>query len=101
MREGEKMQQQTVEVSDLGSIVAALMGGITFVIGVLVLIGIVKAFMYICRPNEILIFSGRKRRMADGESVGFRVVTGGRAFRVPVLERVARMDMSLIPIDLS
>ncbi|MBI2895522.1 MAG: flotillin family protein [Deltaproteobacteria bacterium] len=96
------MQPQVTQTGiDLGGVVAALIGAVGFVIGVLVIIAIVKAFMYICRPNEILIFSGRKRRMADGEDVGFRVVTGGRAFRVPVVERVARMDMSLIPIDLS
>jgi flotillin len=96
------MQPQVMQTgTDMGALVAALVGAIGFVVGVLLLIGLVRAFMYICRPNEILIFSGRRRHMADGESVGFRVITGGRAFRFPIVERVARMDMSIIPIDLA
>lgn len=96
------MQPQVMQSgTDMGALIAALVGAIGFVLAVLILIGIVRAFMYICRPNEILIFSGRKRHMAGGESVGFRVITGGRAFRFPIVERVARMDMSIIPIDLS
>ncbi len=95
------MQPQVMQSgTDMGALVAALVGAIGFVLAVLLLIAIERAFMYICRPNEILIFSGRQRKMADGESVGFRVITGGRAFRFPIVERVARMDMSIIPIDL-
>ena len=73
---------------------AALIG-----VSLLVLMGIVKRFLYICRPNEILIFSGRDRRLADGSTVGFRVVFGGRAFRWPILEKVDRMDLTTISID--
>jgi flotillin len=60
-----------------------------------------RKFLYICRPNEVLIFSGRKRKLADGSMVGFRVIFGGRAWRRPIIERVDRMDMTTIPIDLS
>jgi flotillin len=56
-------------------------------------------FLYICRPNEILIFSGRKHRNPDGSEAGYRVIFGGRAWRVPVIEQVRRMDMRTIPID--
>ncbi|MBM4319182.1 MAG: flotillin family protein [Deltaproteobacteria bacterium] len=73
---------------------AALIG-----VGFLVLMGIFKKFLYICRPNEILIFSGRDRRLADGSTVGFRVVFGGRAFRWPILEKVDGMDLTTISID--
>lgn len=57
--------------------------------------------LHVCRPNEILIFSGRRRLAADGRAVGFRVVNGGRAMRVPLLERVDRMDMTLISVPMT
>ena len=45
---------------------------------------IVKNLLYVSAPNEALIFSGRVRQVGDRE-VGYRVVRGGRALRVPAL----------------
>jgi flotillin len=70
-------------------------------VGVMILIAFARQFLRICRPHEILIFSGRKHRRADGTEVGYRVVFGGRAWRVPVIEQVERMDMRALPIDVS
>lgn len=68
--------------------------------GVLVLIQIIKQFLYVARPNEALVFSGKRYRMEDGTEVGYRIVRSGhRAFRIPILERVDRIDMTIIPID--
>jgi flotillin len=61
----------------------------------------VRHLVYVCPPNEVLIFSGRTHRAGDGRDVGFRVVAGGRAFRMPVLERVDHMDMSLLTVPMS
>ena len=69
--------------------------------GLLVLFFIMRRFLYICRPNEVLIFSGRSRRLADGSKVGFRVVFGGRAWCTPIIEVVDRMDMTTIPIEVA
>jgi len=66
----------------------------------LVTIAIVKTFLIIGKPNEVLVFSGRKVALADGTTVGFRVVRGGRSFRVPLLEKVDSMDMTIMPIDI-
>jgi flotillin len=60
------------------------------------LLGLLKQFVFVGRPNELLIFSGRQHK--DG--VGYRVVHGG-FFRVPLLEKVDRMDLTTIPIELS
>ncbi len=69
-------------------------------IGILVLVGLIRQFLYIAKPNEALIFIGKAARAEDGTSLGNHVVTGGRrAFRIPILQRVARMDLRLIPID--
>jgi flotillin len=58
---------------------------------------------YVCSPNEVLIFSGRTFRLpgTDMKVVGFRVVRGGRAMRVPIIEVVNRMPLTNMPIELS
>lgn len=57
-----------------------------------------KSFLCICKPNEIVVLAGRKHRSASGKQVGYRVLTGGRALRIPVLETVKRMNVTTIPI---
>ncbi|MEM9194524.1 MAG: flotillin family protein [Myxococcota bacterium] len=61
----------------------------------------IKNFLYICEPNEVLIFSGGSRVASDGQKVGFRTVFGGRAWRIPILEKVDRMDMTLISVPMA
>lgn len=95
--------------------VAALAVGGAVAIGlfILMLLLLVKNFLYICRPDEALIFTGRKR-VRDGVDLGPLVLLGrgpdnlapeyagcgkGRAWRIPVLERVDRLDMSAMSID--
>src|SRR5215208_1700294 len=69
--------------------------------GVVLLMMIYRYLLRICRPNVILIFSGRRHRAEDGRSVGYRVVFGGRGVRVPVVETVDRMDVSLISVPMA
>ncbi len=83
---------------DLWINVGVISGGTLAVL--LVTIAIVKTFLIIGKPNEVLVFSGRKVALADGNTVGFRVVRGGRSFRVPLLEKVDSMDMTIMPIDI-
>lgn len=65
------------------------------------ILGIIRANLKICQPNEVLIFSGRQRQLTDGSKVGYRVIKGGRGFRIPILEKVDRLDLTTIPIDLT
>ncbi|PZO15188.1 MAG: flotillin [Leptolyngbya foveolarum] len=81
--------------------VGAIAGGTVIVltlIGLAAAIALVKASLKICKPNEILIISGRQHKQVGGKSVGYRVVFGGRAFVIPILERVEKMDMTTMPI---
>lgn len=61
----------------------------------------IKAFLVICKPNEVVILSGRKWRTADGQRIGYRVVAGGRVLRIPIVETVKRMDVTtmLVPVE--
>lgn len=69
------------------------------VLGLLMLVGL-KNLIYICAPNEVLIFSGA-RRYQDGKSYGYITVKGGRRLRRPFIERVDRMDLTNMVIDLT
>lgn len=60
---------------------------------------IVKKLLYVSAPNEALIFSGRNRRVANRE-LGYRVVRGGRALRVPLFEVIDSVDLTNIAIDI-
>jgi flotillin len=58
-------------------------------------------FLYICEPNEILIFSGRHGIGPDGAHRGYRVIKGGRSFRWPLIERVDQLDLTNMIIEVS
>ena len=75
-----------------------LFGALAF--GLSFLIVLLRSFLYICRPNEVLIFSGRTHTTPDGGTRGYRVIVGGRAWRVPFIEKVDQMDLGLMPLDL-
>jgi flotillin len=74
--------------------------GIPILLIVLVIWAFVKANLEICHPNEILVFSGRKRRLKDGTEIGYRVIKGGRGLKIPIIESVTRMSLTTIPIEL-
>lgn len=72
-------------------------GFILIGLAVVVVINILLVFVYASRvrkvgPNEVLIISGRENAT--------RVVTGGRAFVWPVLERVDTLSLELISIPI-
>jgi len=79
------------------------------VIAVLVLAGLTAGItvirnIYVCPPNEVLVFSGRKRPLPGLEGkreVGFRLVRGGRTMRMPVVEVVDRMSLTNMAIELA
>jgi len=71
------------------------------IVGFLAILGIIRANLKICQPNEVLIFSGRKRHLTDGGTVGYRVIRGGRGFRIPLIEKVDGLWLNTIPIDLT
>ena len=56
-------------------------------------------------PNTVAILSGRKRKVVDSQTgeqrqVGYRVIRGGSAFRIPVLERVDYISLNVMSIPL-
>ena len=94
-----------VDVSELGfppELAAQLLGGaVGIVLVVSLFLWVLSRLLVICKPNEIVVISGRKHRLPDGSTVGFKVLHGGRGFRIPMLEEVNRMDMRLIPVEVA
>lgn len=57
-----------------------------------------------CAPNEVLVFFGHRNKMKIGEETverGYRLITGGGAFRVPMLEEVKSLPLSTFQVDVS
>jgi len=81
-------------------------------IPILIILGVFTffalAFVYASRvkkvgPNEVLVISGRGERGAEPTDLqhNFRIVTGGRAFIWPVLERVDDLSLEIMTIDIT
>lgn len=51
-------------------------------------------------PNEVAVFSGRKRLLPDGRVVGYRLIKGGAGLRIPLLEKVDYLSLNVMTIPL-
>jgi len=69
-----------------------------FVVAI-VLSVVIKRLLYVSAPNEALILSGRVRHVGQRE-LGYRVVRGGRAMRMPLFELIDSVDLTNIAIDI-
>ena len=71
---------------------------ITAVVVFFVLSLVVRNLLFVSTPNEALVFSGRPRSVGDRE-LGYRIVRGGRSLRMPLIEKVSSMDLTMFTID--
>ena len=71
-------------------------GLLVLVVGGIAAVTMAGNILYICEPNEVLIFSGRRR----GDR-GYRTIKGGRGWRVPLIEEVDRLDLTNMIIDVA
>lgn len=70
-------------------------------IAMIIILIALSRLILISQPNEVIILSGRKRKLASGDFVGYRIIRGGRALRIPLLEKASRMSLETIPIELA
>ncbi len=81
----------------------------TWILGVAVFLALivmavataVKSLIIIVPPNMVAIISGRDRADSTGKTIGYRVIHGGRTFRMPLVEKVDYMNLNTIPIEVS
>lgn len=80
----------------MGGIISLLLFG--SIVVVLFIIITLKRMLYVVPPNQAMVLSGRRRKV-NGRIIGYRVVSGGRAFRVPLIESVDYVDLRNMSID--
>ena len=68
-------------------------------LAILLLIIFIKTNVVLCQPNEILVLAGRQRRQPDGTVIGYRVIRGGRGFKLPLIESAARLQLTTLALD--
>jgi len=76
-------------------------GAVLAVLLLAALMLLLSRILYICPPNKVLIFSGRRYALPDGSIVGYRVLHGGRGVRIPLLETVSSLDMRIFPVQVA
>lgn len=87
------MSEETAQLIIQG----AMLGIFLFVASVL-LLRFLRSFLYICEPNQVIVFTGRATRV-DGRRRGYAVLRAGRRIRVPFIEQAQILDMSIMPVD--
>ncbi len=89
------MRGRDITVSTAGVV------GLALALAVILVILIVRSLIVICPPNRVAVISGRTRTLSDGRTVGYRILKGGRTLRVPLIEKVAWMDLNTIPLEVA
>jgi flotillin len=69
-------------------------------LGLMLIIIFFKSNIVLCQPNELVVIAGRTRKLADGSTIGYRVLRGGRGFKWPMVESVARLPLTSLPVEL-
>jgi flotillin len=76
---------------------------IVFVFTLFMLVSVYSSRVKKVGPNQVLIISGRGERQREAGQIQsrFRIVTGGRSFVWPVLERVDDLSLEIMTIEIT
>lgn len=87
--------------ADAQGLVLVVAVALGFAVALLVGFALLRRLLFVCRPNQLLVVSGKNHRLPSGEVANYTVIQAGSHWRVPFLQSVARMDIRLVPIELS
>ena len=73
---------------------------LVIVLGLFIFVWLVSRNYIKVPPNTVAVLSGRKRKLPDGRTVGYRLVPGGAVLRIPLLERVDYLSLNVLTIPL-
>ena len=74
---------------------------------VVLLVGLLIAFSLLGKnyikvsPNQAAVISGRRRKLEDGATVGYRLVRGGATLVIPFLEKVEYLNLNVLTVPLT
>jgi len=80
-------------------IVFAIIFSAVLLVAMTLAISAVKNLMYICEPNEVIVFTGR-RSVSEGRAIGYTTLKVGRRLRIPFIEEATRLDVSTMTVDI-
>jgi flotillin len=84
----------------MDSLIMVVAAALAVVVGLMLFFALAKSFLIVGRPNEVVIFSGGNYTAADGSKQGWLPMFGGRRFRVPIIEKVERLDLTLMSVNI-
>jgi flotillin len=88
----------SADVQDLAPVIgAAAFAGFALLVALVLL----RRFLFVCRPNELLVVAGKKHSLPSGDTVNYTVIQAGTHWRVPFVQTVSRMDIRLMPTELA
>lgn len=71
------------------------------IVALIAVLVVFKSMWRVAEPNEALIISGRRERVADGDGPKFKIVTGGGTFVIPGIQVVRKLYLDLNEADLA
>jgi len=83
----------------MGSAGAGLAIALVLVAALVLNAVLIRSLLHVVPPGAILVISGRPRLGADGRQLGYRVIRGGRAFQIPLIERVDILDVRSFEVE--
>jgi flotillin len=89
------------DAAEMQQMIVVMSVAFAVAVGLLVFLALLRRFLYVCRPNELLVIAGKKHRLPSGESANYTVIQSGFHWRVPFLQTVSRMDLRLMPTELA
>ncbi len=85
----------------MGGLALPILVAIVLVVVIFIMISVFVGRYVKVGPDEALIVSGRKKRLPNGQLVGFRIVRGGATFVWPVLEISKTISLRIMPLDVN
>lgn len=71
------------------------------ILAVFAAVWILSGYYIKVSPNKAAVISGKKRKLADGTVVGYRLVRGGATLVKPFLEKVEYLDLNVLTVPLA
>jgi flotillin len=89
------------DVEDPKQLAVVVVVALGLAVSLLIVIALLRRFLFVCRPNELLVVAGKKHRLPTGETANYTVIQAGSHWRMPFVQSVSRMDIRLVPIELA
>jgi flotillin len=90
------MIMNTLFLAQQGGASAGIVIGVFVLVLAVVLFVLIAKWLVIGNPSEMLIISGKRQK--DGQ--GYRTLIGGRTFVIPILEKVSRLSLRNMQVQL-